>query len=165
MPICKLRLRTIEVTTTRLLQSVLSSNSSLLSSLRTIEATTTNRAAHRHRIPQPPRPAATAATDLTTAATTTAASCHRIPQPPRFSVRSMAHSASPFNKITIQRDNTVSLLSLSLSHSFSRFLVLDSESLFFCVHPLYKLCSQYHLSKKILGYQMQYYSVYAMHPF
>ncbi|XP_020977201.1 uncharacterized protein LOC107639621 [Arachis ipaensis] len=106
MPICKLRLRTIEVTTTRLLQSVLSSNSSLLSSLRTIEATTTNRAAHRHRIPQPPRPAATAATDLTTAATTTAASCHRIPQPPRFSVRSMAHSASPFNKITIQRDNT-----------------------------------------------------------
>ncbi|XLU54214.1 hypothetical protein S245_048862, partial [Arachis hypogaea] len=63
-------------------------------------------ASGNHRVPQPPHPAATSATGLTTAATTTAAHRYRIPQPPRFSVRSMAHSASPFNKITIQRDNT-----------------------------------------------------------
>ncbi|XLS76129.1 hypothetical protein HN51_032994, partial [Arachis hypogaea] len=43
-----------------------------LSSLRNCIAITTNQVAHRHRhrIPQPRRPAATAATGLTTAATT-----------------------------------------------------------------------------------------------
>ncbi|KAL4394393.1 hypothetical protein AHAS_Ahas02G0147500 [Arachis hypogaea] len=38
------------------------------------------------------------------------------------------------------------------------FSVLDSDSLFYYVHPLCKLCFQYHLSKQIIGLRMQYYS-------